>query len=72
MISKKTIGRLEANFWSGLVTLLDQSSTARKITPEIYKLVNENQDFVWLGTGLFLAALGLGIGYTTGTFLRFF
>lgn len=72
MISKKTIGRLEANFWSGMVTLLDQSSTARKITPEIYKLVRENRDFVWLGTGVLLAAAGLIIGYGTGTFLRYF
>ncbi|MDH3942836.1 MAG: hypothetical protein OEV06_01915 [Anaerolineae bacterium] len=72
MISKDTFGRLEANFWSSLVSLLDQSSTARKLTPELYRMVHTNKDFAWLATGFLLAFAGLALGYATGTFLRFF
>lgn len=66
MTHNKPFARIESTFWSALVTVMDGSSLARKLTPPGYRLIQRIRATSWVFIALGTAASGLILGFAAG------
>ena len=72
MITKKPFARIESTFWSALVTVMDSSSIARKLTPPGYRILQRMSEVSWIYISLGLATSGLILGFAAGMLVAWY
>ena len=58
--------RIESNFWSTLVLLMDNYEFARKMTPKVMVAWQQSKQYFWIAKSFGLAIFGLFLGFIAG------
>ncbi|MEK6256806.1 MAG: hypothetical protein N2C13_05760 [Chloroflexota bacterium] len=64
--------RIESNFWSTLVVLMDNSELARQLTPKVMMGWRRARNYMWIPKSIGLASGGLLFGFVAGMLVKFY
>lgn len=64
--------RIESNFWSAMVALMDNSRFARQMTPKVIMGWRRLRDYVWIAKAVGFASGGMLLGFITGLLAKYY
>ena len=67
MSVKVLLYQIELSFWDNFIPMMNKSSSLRYIVPRVYRMIHTKEFQTTIRFSLFLAILGLILGFVLGT-----